>query len=84
MTPETWADVANWTLFAVGAAMFFGTGAALLSYRKHGIFPGQELDEDGAPVREPSIRSAYTKIVIGLVVGVYGLAGLTAGQVIGI
>lgn len=84
MTPQTWADVANYVLLAVGAAMFLGTGMALLSYRRNGVFPAQELDQDGAPVREPAVRSAYVKVGIGLVVGLYGLAGLTTGTVIGL
>ena len=84
MTPETWADVANYLLLAVGAAMFFGTGLALLSFRRNGVFPGQEIDDDGAPLRQPSIRAAYGKVAIGLVVGLWGLAGLTTGTVIGL
>ncbi len=83
MTPQTWADVANYLLLAVGAAMFFGTGLALLSFRRNGVFPGQAVDDDGLPVDEPSVRSAYVKIVIGLVLGLWGLAGLTTGSVIG-
>ncbi|MEE8600343.1 hypothetical protein [Euzebya tangerina] len=84
MTPETWADVGNWLLLAVGAAMFFGTGFAVLSFRRNGVFPGQELDDDGLPTHEPALRTAYVKIVLGLVLGVWGLAGLTAGTVIGL
>lgn len=83
MTPQTWADIANYMLLAVGAAMFFGTGMALLAYRRDGVFPGQAADEDGVP-REPAVRSAWTKIVVGLVLGLWGLAGLTAGSVIGL
>ncbi|WP_370324911.1 hypothetical protein [Euzebya sp.] len=84
MTPETWADVANWVLLAVGAAMAFGTGLALLAYRRDGVFPGQPVDEDGTPEKAPAIRSAYVKVVLGLALGVWGLAGLTTGSVIGI
>lgn len=83
MTPTTWADVANWIVLALGAAMFFGTGLALRSFRRNGVFPGQPVDEDGAPVSPPSVRAAYVKVGLGLVLGLYGLAGLTTGTVIG-
>ncbi len=83
MTPQTWADVANYLLLAVGAAMFFGTGLALVSFRRNGVFPGQELDDDGAPVKAPAIGSAYTKVGIGLVLGLWGLAGLLTGGIVG-
>lgn len=84
MTPETWADVANWLLLAVGVAMASGTGLALIRYRRDGVFPGQPVDEDGTPVREPAIRSAWVKVGLGVILGVWGLAGLTTGSVIGI
>lgn len=84
MTPSTWADVANWTLMALGGAMFFGTGLALLSYRRNGVFPGQPVGEDGDPAQEPSLRATYVKIVVGLVLGVWGLVGLTTGGVVGL
>jgi hypothetical protein len=84
MTPQTWADVGNYLLLAVGAAMFFGTGLALLSYRHNGVFPGQPLDGEGKPQSEPDVRSAWIKIAVGLVLGVWGLVGLTSGGVIGL
>jgi hypothetical protein len=83
MTPQTWADIVNYTLLALGAAMFFGTGFALLSFRRNGVFPGQPTDEDGGPTSPPALRSAYVKLGVGLLVGVWGLAGLTTGSVIG-
>jgi hypothetical protein len=83
MTPSTWADVANYLLLALGAAAFFGTGMALLSFRRNGVFPGQPLDDDGLPIVEPSLRGTYVKLGVGLVMGLWGLAGLLAGRVIG-
>lgn len=84
MAPETFADVANWILVCLGAAMAGGTGMALLSYRRNGVFPGQPVDDDGAPQREPALRTVYVKIVIGVIVALWGVAGLTAGTVIGV
>jgi hypothetical protein len=80
---DTWDDVANYLLLAVGAAMFFGTGLALLSFKRNGVFPDQPLDDDGLPTRQPSIRAAWVKVGLGLLLGVWGLAGLTTGTVIG-
>lgn len=80
---DTWDDVANYLLLAVGAAMFFGTGLALLSFKRNGVFPGQPLGDDGLPIKEPSVRVAWVKVGLGLLLGVWGLAGLTTGTVIG-
>ena len=84
MTPETFADVANWLLLCLGAAMAGGTGMALWQFRRDGVFPGQPVDEDGTPTEEPAVRTAYVKIVIGVILALYGLAGLTVGTVIGV
>ncbi|HUG86374.1 MAG TPA: hypothetical protein VMM13_17540 [Euzebya sp.] len=83
MTPSTWADVTNYVLLALGAAMFLGTGLALRSFRRNGVFPGQPVDEDGTPLTPPSLRAAWVKIALGLIIGLYGLAGLTTGTLIG-
>ena len=79
MTPQDWADVAAWMLLAVGAAVVLGTGAALVRYRRTGTFPGQPLDEDGTPLAPPALRTAWTKVAIGVVLAVWGLASLTRG-----
>ncbi len=79
MTPETWADVFNWILLATGAALAAGTGAALLRYRRTGVFPGQQTDDEGRPTTAPSVRTAVVKTVIGVVLAVWGLAGLIVG-----
>jgi hypothetical protein len=84
MTPESWADVANWVLLAVGAAMAGGTGLAVLHHRRDGVTPGQQPGEHGAPAREPSPRGAYAKVVVGVLVALYGVAGLTADRVLGL
>lgn len=80
MTPETWADVGNWLVLALGAAMAGGTGVALLSYRRTGLFPGQPIDDEGNPVGEVSVGSAVTRVVVGAVLVLWGLAGLVAGS----
>ena len=49
---------------AIGAALFLGTGAALLRYRRTGAFPGQPADAD--PVRTSgAIRGSVIKMVLG-------------------
>ena len=77
MTPQDWADVAAWMLTAVGAAILLGTGAALLRYRRTGTFPGQPTDEHGVPLAPPAVKTAWTKVAIGVVLLVWGLATLT-------
>ena len=83
MAPETFPDVANWLLLCLGAAMAGGTGVALLSFRRNGVFPGQPVDEDGNPEEPPALRTAYVKIVLGVIVALWGIAGLTSGTVLG-
>ncbi len=83
MTPQTWADVASWGLLAVGAALALGTGAALLHYRRKGVFPGQPLDDDGKPLTQPSVRTAIAKVALGVALAVWGFAGLTFAPLTG-
>lgn len=54
---------------ATGAALFLGTGAALLTYRRTGAFPGQPADDQPPP----SIRTALVKVVLGAALIVLGL-----------
>jgi hypothetical protein len=59
---------------ALGAALFLGTGAALFTYRRTGAFPGQPAaDEQGRPI-VPSVRTAVTKVALGALLLVLGLA----------
>lgn len=64
----------NLLLLAFGASVGLGTGAALLHYRRHGRFPGQPPERD---VTRAGVRAAKVKVVIGLVLALWGLAGLT-------
>lgn len=48
LVPTSYTEVALFLMLAVGAAMFLGTGAALLRYRRTGLFPG-ETGEEEAP-----------------------------------
>ncbi|MGH8903050.1 MAG: hypothetical protein ACRDYA_15605 [Egibacteraceae bacterium] len=41
MARGTLPEIVNWLVFAIGAALLGGTGAALLTYRRTGEFPGQ-------------------------------------------
>lgn len=80
---ETYTDVVNWLLVALGAAMGIGTGVALLHHRRTGSFPGQPLDDDGEPVEPPALTTAWAKVGIGGLLALWGLVGLTADRVIG-
>lgn len=83
MTPQTWADVINYVLLALGGAMAIGTGMALYRFHQTGVFPGQPLDDDGTPVGEVSVTSAWVRVLVGSIVALWGLAGLVDGSVIG-
>ncbi|AXV09590.1 hypothetical protein DVS28_a4933 [Euzebya pacifica] len=83
MTPETWMDLVNWMLLALGAAMAGGTGVALFRFRRTGLFPGQPIDDDGNPIGTPSITSAWVKVAIGGILVLWGLAGLASGEIFG-
>lgn len=70
MTAATYGRIGLWLVTAFGAALFGGTGLALLSYRRTGAFPGQPAEADVSP------RAAVVKCVAGFVLLVGGLAAL--------
>lgn len=76
MARATIVEIVNWLVFAFGAALFTGTGAALLAYRRTGVFPGQPTGAARGRDRQASVRSAIAKCVVGAVLMVWGLAGL--------
>jgi hypothetical protein len=55
---------------AIGAALAFGTLAALLRYHRTGAFPGHEPGE--AVTRGKYVR-LWVRVVLGLVVAAYGV-----------
>lgn len=63
-------------LAASGAALFLGTGAALLTYRRTGAFPGQPADDPAAP----SVRTAVVKVVLGAALIALGLVAYAAAR----
>lgn len=63
----------NLLLLAFGGAVSLGTGAALLQYRRTGRFPGQPDDRD---VDHGGVRAAKAKVVVGVILALWGLAGL--------
>lgn len=64
----------NLLLLAFGAAIMLGTGAALTHYRRHGRFPSQPPERE---VTRASVRTAKVKLAIGVILALWGLAGLT-------
>jgi hypothetical protein len=71
MTYRTVAEVVNWLMLAVGAALFLGTGAALVTYRRTGAFPGQP---EG---KAASVGAAVAKCVVGALLMLWGAAGVS-------
>lgn len=55
---------------AVGAALAFGTLAALLRYHRTGAFPGHEPGEE---VTRGKYVRLWVRVVAGLVVAAYGV-----------
>ena len=64
----------NMLLLAFGGAVALGTGAALTHYRRHGRFPSQPPEREVTP---GALRTAKAKLVIGVILALWGLAGLT-------
>lgn len=79
MIPASYADIVRLLVLALGAAILLGTGAALLRYRRTGLFPGQSPDD--APERMArGLRGALVKLAIGVVMFVWGLATLLVAR----
>lgn len=78
-------ELTGWFVVALGAALALGTGAALLAYRRDGVFPGQPADpaQDDGPPPATRITFALVKLVLGVVVALAGLAMLVSQGVIG-
>jgi hypothetical protein len=55
---------------AIGAALAFGTLAALLRYHRTGAFPGHE---PGEVITRGKYVRLWLRVVIGLVVAAYGV-----------
>ncbi|MGH8884550.1 MAG: hypothetical protein ACRDYX_05125 [Egibacteraceae bacterium] len=68
------AEIVNWLVLAIGAALLLGTGAALLAYRRTGVFPGQSASD--ARSARSSVRTAVAKCVVGGLLMLWGLGGL--------
>lgn len=71
-------ELTGWVMLAVGAALAIGTGAALVSYRREGTFPGQPADpagDDGPPMRT-RLTYAVAKVLLGLVLALGGVGVL--------
>jgi hypothetical protein len=65
-----------WTIVAIGGALFLGTGAALVRYRRTGTFPG-----GSGAAHEPTRRETarvVTRCVLGLALAAGGAVGLLA------
>ncbi len=86
MARGTLPEIVNWLVFAIGAALLGGTGAALLTYRRTGEFPGQgaggtpPTNQGAGDARKArsSVRIAVAKCVVGGLLMLWGLGGLAA------
>ena len=79
--PTGYVLIFYWTVVAIGGALFLGTGAALLRYRRTGVFPGQPAPDrppgDSPPpvsdVGHTPTRSETRRVLMRCVLG-FGLA----------
>lgn len=70
---ESWQFLLIGSVAAVGAALAVGTGAALLRYHRTGTFPGDAEVE----VTRGRVIGLYVRVVVGLVVAIWGVASLS-------
>jgi len=65
---------------AMGAAMAIGTLAALVRYRRTGLFPGQ--DEPSGPPSRGRVVGLWVRVAIGTVLGIAGFMSLRAADLL--
>lgn len=70
----SWQFLLLGTVGAVGAAMALGTIAALASYRRTGLFPGQD-DPADTPTRG-QVVALYGRIAVGVALAAVGVFAL--------
>lgn len=73
---SSWVFLLVGGIGAVGAALAFGTVAALLRLRRDGRLPGQP--PGAPPPDERTIRALWLRIVLGLVVAAASVASLAS------
>lgn len=68
-----------WTIVAIGGALFLGTAAAVLRYRRTGTFPGEAGEAGAAHIPSGRVlRRATVRCVLGLCLAMAGAVGLFA------
>jgi hypothetical protein len=70
----SWAFLLVGSFAAVGAAMALGTLAALLRYRRTGVFPGSDEPAE-LPARK--LVALWVRVAVGTVLAIIGLVALT-------
>lgn len=74
MGETSWAFLLVGTFAAVGAAMAFGTLAALLRYHRTGAFPGVEPTlEDTGVLPRSRLVALWVRVGVGAVLAVVGI-----------
>lgn len=67
MVPTSYTELFIFLVGAVGAALLVGTGAALLRFRRTGMFPGEDPAQargTATPVRAVAVRCALGAVVL--------------------
>lgn len=79
MGETSWLFLLIGTFAAFGAAMAFGTLAAIMRYHRTGTFPGSETS--GEPPRG-RLLSLWVRVAIGLVLLVFGIVWIDRAGVL--
>jgi hypothetical protein len=69
----SWAFLLVGSFAAVGAAMALGTLAALLRYRRTGVFPGSD---EPAELSAGRLATLWTRVAVGIVLTIVGVIAL--------
>lgn len=70
MGETSWAFLIVGTFAAVGAAMAFGTLAALLRYHRTGVFPGADQT---AEISSGRLTALWVRVGVGVVLAIIGI-----------
>jgi hypothetical protein len=79
VSETSWGFLLFGSVGAVGAALAFGTLAALLRYHRTGAFPGHE---PGEVITRGRYVRLWLRVVVGLAVAAYGVYVVDASGVL--
>jgi hypothetical protein len=76
--PTGYVLIFYWTIVALGGALFLGTGAALLRYRRTGMLPGEPATTGKHRPSQRESRRVALRCALGFGLTAVGATGLVA------